>query len=111
MNEFKKDSRRRSVEQYNTWYLQPSRPYCCSASELIEIKVDNMDCSHYNEYNLPIPYVLGQRLTVYSHIPSTPIPLKLDCCLEDETGRHEREKVDPIDRCLLRPLLPSHTGL
>lgn len=61
--------------------------------------------------HVPFPYVKGQQFTVRSHVPPPPTPLKRGCCLESDAGRLEREKLHPIDRCLLHPPLPGSDGL
>ncbi|GAD96612.1 conserved hypothetical protein [Paecilomyces variotii No. 5] len=63
------------------------------------------------DMHVPFPYVQGQQFTVRSHIPPPPTPLKPGCCLESDSGRLEREKLHPVDRCLLHPPLPGSDGV
>ncbi|KAL1875021.1 hypothetical protein Plec18167_005689 [Paecilomyces lecythidis] len=60
--------------------------------------------------NVPFPYVVGRKFHVRSHVPPPPTPLKPGCCLESDAGRLERQKLHPIDRCLLHPPLAGSDG-
>jgi hypothetical protein len=61
--------------------------------------------SYNTRFNVPkpdFPYTVGKNFRVRSHIP--PPPTKSDCFLKFEAAR-ERESIDPVQRCLLRPPL------
>jgi hypothetical protein len=61
--------------------------------------------SYNTRFNVPnpdFPYTIGKRLHVRFHIP--PPPTKSDCFLKFQAAC-ERESIDPVQRCLLRPPL------
>ena len=57
-----------------------------------------------------IPYAVGRRFTVHSHIPPGPTPVTRGCCLNGIQGREESRAVDPVERCLRYPPLAGSWG-
>lgn len=64
-------------------------------------------CSRFNIRKPPLPYLPGEQLTVRSH--SAPPPARQRCGLNPDTV-YERERKNPLERCLLHPPLPGSDG-
>ncbi|KAB8270079.1 hypothetical protein BDV30DRAFT_250961 [Aspergillus minisclerotigenes] len=57
-----------------------------------------------------IPYTMGRRLRVQSHITPSPTPVTFGCGRNDPAGRKERSLLTPFDRCVQNAPLPGKLG-